>query len=196
MFNAVGTAFKGNTLIADLSVLKMFTGASSLGRGVFNGCTNLSQINLRNITYIDSHYSGTNTPFDNVALTKIILPNLRTSGNNLFKATKNTTIIDIGPNYTTAFYQMASGSVPQKTHTYILRSTQMLSLNDTGTYNFNPKAIYVPANLLDTYKNNSAWSSYWSNVIHAIGGEEWVTQFGSSDEYADLTQQEYLDNYA
>lgn len=174
----------------------MFTGVTSLERGVFNGCINLSKIYLRNITHINTYFSGTNTPFDNVALTKIILPNLRTSGNNLFKATKNTTIIDIGPNYTTAFYQMASGSVPQKTHTYILRSTQMLSLNDTGTYNFNPKAIYVPANLLDIYKSNSEWSAYWSNIIYAIGGEEWVAQFGSTDEYADLTEQEYQDNYA
>lgn len=174
----------------------MFTGLTSLVRGAFNGCTNLTNICLRNVTYIDTHYSGTNTPFDNVGLQKIILPNLRTSGNNLFRATKSTTIIDIGPNYTSAFYQMASGSVPKKKHIYIIRSTQMLATNETGTYNFDPKAIFVPANLLDTYKSNSAWSAYWYNVIHAIGGEEWVAQFGSSDEYADLTQQEYLDNYA
>lgn len=89
---------------------------------------------------------------------------------------------------------MANG-VTANTQTYILRSTSKIEVYPE-TYNFNPKKVYVPANLLETYKADSNWSTYYLNKLFSIGGSEWVTQFGSANEYADLTQQEYQDNYA
>lgn len=172
----------------------MFTGVTSLERGAFNGCTHLNNIYLRNITNINTYFSGTNTPFDNIGLQKIILPSLKTSGDYCFRGTKNTTIIDIGPNYTSLFSKMAGG-VTANTQTFVLRPDRVVNVNPE-TYNFNPKRIYVPSNQLEAYRTDSNWSTYYANKLYAIGGTEWTTQFGSSDEYADLTQQEYLDNYA
>lgn len=88
-----------------------------------------------------------------------------------------------------------AGGVTANTQTYVLRPNQMITNGDNGTFNFNPKRIYVPSSVLEEYKANSIWST-WSSKIFAIGGAEWITQFGSSDEYADLTEQEYQDNYA
>ena len=49
--------------------------------------------------------------------------------------------------------------------------------------------------MVDAYKADATWSAA-SAYIFAIGGEEWVEQFGSSSPYANLTEQEYQDNYA
>ena len=75
----------------------------------------------------------------------------------------------------------------------IIRST---SVPTVGTNLRNTmRKVYVPTDLVDAYKADATWSAA-SAYIFAIGGEEWVEQFGGSNEYANLTEQEYQDNYA
>ena len=52
--------------------------------------------------------------------------------------------------------------------------------------------IYVPADNLQDYK--TAWSSL-ASYLFAIGGSEWVEDFGSTSEFANLTTEEYESTY-
>lgn len=88
----------------------------------------------------------------------------------------------IGGNYTDCY----------KSASLIIRAT-----NPEFSTNAVPSSIskiFVPAISLEEYKASSKWSSVISK-IYAIGSEEWVAKFGSADEYADLTEQEYADTY-
>ena len=79
--------------------------------------------------------------------------------------------------------------------TVVVRAVIPPTYGESTGYYLNPKALFVPYESLENYKTATNWSKN-ASVIYAIGGEEWVAQFGSSDEYANLTQQEYLNNYA
>lgn len=46
---SLGTKLRGNTSVADLSILEYFTNIKTLNANEFNGCTNLSVIDTRNI---------------------------------------------------------------------------------------------------------------------------------------------------
>lgn len=53
MVTSIGTAFKGNTKITDFSAFKYFSSVTTLNAQEFNGCTNLSAIELpQNLTTI------------------------------------------------------------------------------------------------------------------------------------------------
>ena len=81
--------------------------------------------------------------------------------------------------------QIPGSGYTKWTTTYIFRST-----TPPGRYNNQTNAlsfiyrIYVPSDSVSAYKSDSKWSSM-SSYIYAIGGTEWIAQFGSADEWAD-----------
>jgi hypothetical protein len=65
----IGTTFQGNTEITSFDELKAF-GATKIPANAFNGCTNLSSVNLTKVTSIGD------TAFQNSGLTILNAPNL------------------------------------------------------------------------------------------------------------------------
>lgn len=49
--------------------------------------------------------------------------------------------------------------------------------------------IYCTSEMYD-YLTNSA-NNNRSSVVYLIGGDDWIARYGSSDPYANLTQEEY-----
>lgn len=114
------------------------------------------------------------------SLKKIVAP-ITTFGNSCLSECKNIEYIDLinskkahFPNY------FLSGNY--KIHTLIIRSNEITTLQSVNT--FIPSAIsagrggiYVPSNLVDSYKNSSNWSIY-SDYIYPIDSYP-VTEFST-----------------
>ena len=96
-------------------------------------------------------------------------------------------IIDIGknlismPDYGSRFNINTTG---------IIRNAPVTVERDTVKV----RVLYVPSEYVEEYKIASKWSVVAAKT-YAIGGAEWTAEFGSADEYADLTEQEYADTY-
>ena len=58
-----------------------------------------------------------------------------------------------------------------------------------------PTKIFVPSLYLEQYKEATTWVNAASKIF-PIGGTEWVELYGTTNEYANLTEEEYQDNYA
>lgn len=52
-------------------------------------------------------------------------------------------------------------------------------------FHTNNRYIFVPASIVSEYRNSDEYATV-SDKIFAIGGPEWVTEFGSADPYADV----------
>ncbi len=145
------------------------------------------------------NYTSWNQPYGvrNSQLSRIILPNITTIGSSFVwdGSSAGLKMIDIGPRCTSigknSFYP--DGAV--RNTVLVMRAITPPTYGDSSGYYSSPKIVFVPSGSLDAYKSAMNWSRYASKT-YAIGGEEWIEQFGSSDEYANLTEQEYQDNYA
>ena len=84
-------------------------------------------------------------------------------------------LVDFGPNTTSIRGNYLAPSI------IVCRSEEPPTLIIAPTVSL---YIFVPSNSVTIYKEASVWSDLGTK-IKAIGGEEWVTVFGSSDEYAD-----------
>ena len=96
------------------------------------------------------------------ALTNVSLPNVTSIGNGAFQGCSALTNIDL-PNVTSigssAFYGCSALT------TVILRANQVATLSNKNAFtNANNAIIYVPDDLVDSYKANSRWSTYASRI--------------------------------
>lgn len=107
------------------------------------------------------------------------------------------TMLDMGGklvnfcNYSSSSYNSLYFGINGSTTVVIRRATPA-----TGNTRFiNPiRKLYVPESSLNDWKASTSFSGI-SSYIFAIGGAEWIAEFGSADEYANLTEQEYADTY-
>lgn len=100
-------------------------------------------------------------------------------------------MVDLGPNLSTLKHSGGRGFTTSCI--FVVRATTPATFNSLTTIAVSK--LFVPAGSVDTYKAASVWSKVASKT-YAIGGSEWVAQFGSSDEYANLSEEEYAKNYA
>lgn len=73
----IGDAFKGNTLITDLSILKYFTNQAftTISQSAFQGCTSLGMIQFpEQVTRIGGMASAAGTFYNCTSLSEVILP--------------------------------------------------------------------------------------------------------------------------
>lgn len=95
-------------------------------------------------------------------------------------------LIDFGIN-TRALYGSKDFNAPG---CIVIRNSTTISTKEATPAAIS-KYIFVPHNMLESYKTSTIWSKYAeANKIKAIGGPTWVSEFGSSDPYADLTDEE------
>lgn len=95
-------------------------------------------------------------------------------------------VLDFPKNYNFPNNCMVRSNNPTNCVIVIRRQSVAGYLYTTTDANY--KSIFVPANLVDTYKKTTGWT-YFASKIFAIGGAEWVSEFGSSDPYADYPDQ-------
>ena len=135
------TSFKNCSSLTTIDLPSVTT----IGNYAFDNCDNLSTINLPACTSIDYNaFSGCD------ALTTIELPSVTTIGNQAFYSCSNLTSV------------ILSGSTRcTLTNEYVFYYTPIQS--GTGY-------IYVPANLVNSYKSDAYWVAY-ANQIVAIPSE-------------------------
>lgn len=195
----------------------MFSSVTSIINLSFNGCSKLKEIDCRHI--ISLNYSS-NTFGNCTNLYKIILSSCKTIGfvgnvnnqraifyncNNLTRLVMPTlekfyaigqyngtetklSMVDIGNKLSNI--EGGNKRLSSTTSTVVIRAKSPTSSINSFLF----RRLYVPSDAVEVYKNDSVWSSFASKT-YAIGGAEWIAEFGSADEYANLTEQEYADTY-
>ena len=161
-----------------------FPECTSIGFCTFYGCTNLTTVNLPECTSIKDHaFEGCTN------LTTVNLPKCTTLGSTAFGSCKSLATVNL-PNCTTiedeAFNKCTSlttinlpecTSIGDRTFSYctnlvlvVLGVNQIVTLggdhvfNNTTTMLIGRGYIYVPDNLVDSYKTATNWSTYANQI--------------------------------
>ena len=167
----------------------------------FSGCSKLVKLVLRNFSGYFGYNGSINTNRSILkncsSLKRLIMPScvnldLLSEG----AGTPVFTMMDFGQNlsvlcrYTGTSYSSALGI--NNSTVIVIRSTTPATGNATQIGRI--RKLFVPASALQEWRESSSFSPA-ASYIFAIGGEEWVSLYGSSSEDANLTQEEYDDNY-
>lgn len=184
--------FENNSTIRDLSVLsqipnlKSLPGSTNNGTwiGGISGYTLLERLGSKYLTMGFEHYfySGFNS------LPRLILPSYAGCNNGYgsenYGGYPKCAVIDFGPDCK-SIGARDNFSVPG---VLVLRRTESVTEKASVKTDYYRK-IFVPETMLASYKEHSVWGTL-SDRIFPIGGPTWVSEYGSSDPYADLTAEE------
>ena len=134
--------------------------ATSIGETSCGWCSSLQQINIPNVISIDK------TAFRQTSLPSITLPKVTNVANDAFYENENLKSVDFYSKVTIATHAFVFCSVLE---TVILRSETMCTLSGIGVFSSTPIEsgtgyIYVPDNLVDSYKSATNWSTYASQI--------------------------------
>ena len=155
-----------------------------LGQSTFENCTSLININIPELTRADTYTFRNCT-----SLVSVEFPNLITIDNNLFESCTNLTSIFV-PNLTSIGYysfrncsllnnlvfpnitSIMNGAFQNCTSltSLTIYTNSVCTLNNVDAFNDTPIAsgtgyIYVPAELVDSYKAATNWSTYASQIV-------------------------------
>ena len=178
--NTMGDQETLDAIIADRLTSLEEDGVTKLGNRVFYGKKQLRNVNFPNVRSIgtgafqNSNIETVSFPevveienaaFNNcVELQECTFPKLILMNGNTFRNCTKLTKIEIGATNGTAF---DSGCIDDcgLLNALIIRSTQMSELIDPNEFRQERigkcgGAIYVPSNLVDTYKSNANWGKY------------------------------------
>lgn len=157
MFNAVGTAFRGNTQIVRFNEFDRFTKITEYN-DIFGNCSSLESVNLNNITRMVAGFAT--APFRYTKVDRIILPNINYIGHYI-TAYSVIEFILIGDKCT----QMEQYALHYRPNVYkaciILASTPPTI---SGNYNWGTQPIYVPDDSFETYKAAPIWANKASTI--------------------------------
>ena len=169
-----------------------------IGADTFYACPYLSSIDLKKIKYV-----GGNAFRNTLVLTKIILPNIvsGTSGNfqtlSLAYGSLKLNLVDFGPNMVgcgqyiryknNADYGYSASSSAWANTTVVFRSKSFVLTSKNALQHI--YRCYCTEEMYD-YLKSSINNSY-TGIVYLIGSSTWESQFGSSDPFANLTQEEY-----
>jgi hypothetical protein len=166
-----------------------------IGDYAFYLCSSLNSFDFTNITYIGAEaFSGSSSSKataltsvslpstittlklrafrHNVNLTTVFIdcniPNNNSSNGYIFNQCSALQSVTVGANVTVLGPAGASGIFAQTNNTWVMHLQGTTPPTTTGITNNNyaPTAIYVPASAVETYKNNSVWSTY-ASIIQA-----------------------------
>ena len=169
-----------------------------IGADTFYACPNLTSIDLKKIKYVG------NAAFRNtLALKRLILPNIigGTSGffqnNSIAYGSLKLALIDFGPNMVgcgqyiryknNSDYGYSASSSAWANTTVVFRSKSFVLTSENALQHI--YRCYCTEEMYD-YLKSSTNNSY-TGIVYLIGSSTWESQFGSSDPYANLTQEEY-----
>ena len=173
---SLSNKLRGNTLISKFNEMAWFTNVKRIDGGYnstynagVNGCTNLTEYDLRNITYIVGG-SGTSSvensaPFYGTKIRELNLPNLTSVGQYCFRGMSSLQKIVIGTDFTTisSAYAFAYSRGSILINTLVPATGSKLNRNGVvGT-----PYIYVPDEVVDDYKAVPAFAT-WANYIRPM----------------------------
>lgn len=133
---------------------------NGLNSNCFESCYSLNNFDLSNIQFV------TNSGLSNTGFGSIVLPNCTNLGNYTGRGTRTSTI-DLSKNVT--IKQNNFSDAHSLVH-LILRSDTFCSLSTTSAFTNTPIAngigwIYVPTDLVNTYKTATNWSTYADQIV-------------------------------
>jgi hypothetical protein len=180
--STVGYGAMANNPITSAS----FPNATTINQNVFYGCTSLETVSLPNVTSIGNNTFYGCTAINNVyiplvtymgssvfrgctALEEIEIPLLTTTSTYVFHSCSNLMTADLGALKTVNAYMFTNCS---SLDTLILRKTDSICTlhNTTNSLTGTPIAsgtgyVYVPDDLVDTYKAATNWSTYADQIL-------------------------------
>ena len=111
---------------------------------------------------------------------KIYLPSCQTIVSQSFSGTsKALELIDLG-NVTGSYFCPGRGNTTAQTVTVVMRSTAVPTFSTFTVTNM--RRLYVYQDILNDFVTQYTAAA---SLTYAIGGAEWVAEFGSSSEWAD-----------
>lgn len=135
--------------------------ATSLGTSAFNACSGLTSIYIPKVTSIT-----TQTFYGCDALETLNLPSVKTTGTQGVRHCDKLTRVDFGAVTNIGALTLDSCSLLD---TLIVRTSSVCSLGNTSALTGTKIAsgtgyIYVPDNLVDSYKSATNWSTYAAQI--------------------------------
>ena len=133
---------------------------TSIGNMAFRGCTSLATVDLPECTSIG------NSAFESTSLTTIDLPKCTSIGNGAFNNCTNLTTVNL-PECTSI--EGSAFSRCTNLTTIILSNNQVVTLDNINAFYNSSIAngtgyIYVSANLVNSYKTATKWSTYANRI--------------------------------
>ena len=168
---------------------------------IFSGCSKLVKLVLRDFSG-DFGFSGSINNNRSIllncsSLKRLIMPSCINIDNLSYGNTIAFGLMDFGEDFKILSRYTGTGYVNGLGITnetiIVIRSTTPATGNAVQIGRI--RKLFVPESSLQEWKESASFSAA-AAYIFPIGGEEWVNLYGSTDEYANLTQQEYEDNYA
>lgn len=138
---------------------------TTLGAFAFQTCSKLVEVNIPNVTTL-----GAKSFSQCSALQRIELPNLKTLGGDCFTYCYALKYVDLGQVTALPSWSVSNCTVLETV--VIRKSDKIATLSTTNALANTPIAsgtgyIYVPSELIDSYKSATNWSTY-ANQIRAI----------------------------
>lgn len=179
---SIGTWFNGNDKIVNFDELQYFVNVTELGLNAFANCTNLASIDLRNVrTMLGNVFQNCTSLAIDVAM-----PSLQAvTNNNQFSGSGIVGVSDLGQVSSLSNYMFSNckslkyadcpATITQiSTNVFngcsameymIFRSETIPTLfSQNALANSNNCPIYVPDQLIDTYKSTSPWSVHAARI--------------------------------
>lgn len=187
------TNFALNRLITRFPEMRYFTSMTQLGssnnntHGTFSYCTNLEEIDCRNITYIAGGSSGHSSPFMNMnKVLKVSLPNLTRINQYALCSDRGTAsagvepkLIIIGDKFTTISSQYAISYCHGKN--IVIKSVAPPTCSTSLTNIGSGAKFYVPAAGFKSYMASNTWSGYKTVIYPFIVANWYIYKNGSFD---------------
>lgn len=190
--------------------LPLITTASYYG---FNGCNSLKKININNLSRLNQLALGScfslndidtsevtivnDSVFSNSGIGELILPVCTSLGSYTGQGQRMSTI-DLTNNISinTDKFNKANGLVH-----LILRSSTLCSLSATNAFAETPLAnnigwIYVPTDLIDTYKSATNWSTYADQIVDISEYPKALQNETITDSWSDIFTNENNGTYS
>lgn len=180
--NAVDTlpSFDSNKVIQDLSDLEFFPSITELPSGSTSRMS-ATKICLKWIRQIPN---AVLFAVQSIQSNVLAYPSLVSV--NFFNGCNKTKVYDIGDECTRigndVFHSITNGTL------ILRRKASIPKLGANCNYD-GIKSVFVHHDLLDAYKSDEVFAPC-ADVIYPIGGKKWIEEFGSSDPYANLDDEQ------
>lgn len=173
-------AFKNCYRLKSINIPQVET----LQNATFEGCYSLNEADLSNVTSINSNN------FSRSGLGSIVLPNCTQTNWSPFYQNYRTSTIDISQKISTP---NIFGSVYSLVHLVLRSNTLMTTRWDPAPYSALANGmgwIYVPADLVDSYKSASNWSTYADIIVSLNEYPKALTGETITDTWEEIFQAE------
>ena len=171
----------------DITVFNNWDKVTYFNSNVFYGVLDPFMTLVASLDLTNIKYWGGSVMLGNTQKTSLYLPNVQYCNN--FYDLDNCTLIDIGHDNYIEFGTLLFWGWAAHECNLVFRCPAVIKTNWNGMDMHNSTTsgtilnLYVYEKYYDDYANDAYWST--ADNIYKIGGTEWVTQFGSSNEWAD-----------